>query len=98
MVATYKYRKRPAAKYMRYCSADLIECLFNIGGNYEYIAQISHSDLFTEVNAHFKIVGSIESRNLAHALWPKACTRAVGSSSIKRYAENTDIVFVYFMN
>src|SRR5258708_9774366 len=98
MSTANKHRKCPATEYMRHCSTDLIECFFDIGRKYKYVAQICHRDLFTKVNAQFKIVGPVEGRNLPHSLRPKSRTRAIGCASVKRDTENADIEFIAFMN
>jgi hypothetical protein len=69
---------------VRHRAGDLVEGLFDIGGNREDVADIAQRHLLAQIDAHLVIVGRVERGDLAHALRSETCARPVGGAAIKR--------------
>jgi hypothetical protein len=65
---------------MGHTLGDLIEGLFVVGGNGEYVAHIAEGDAFAQVNPHLEVVGGVEGGNAANALGTEAGAGAVGGA------------------
>jgi hypothetical protein len=70
MVAADHHRQRAARKTRGHRAADLVEALFEIGGNGEHVARVAQRHLFAQIDGHLVIVGRVKRADLAHACGP----------------------------
>ena len=78
---------------MRNPARDLVEALFQIGGNGEDVARVAQRHLLAQIDADLVVIRRVERRDAADALRPEAGAGAIGGAAVERDADHRCIVF-----
>ena len=73
-------------------AADLVEALFQIGGDGEHVAGVAQRHLLAQVDAELVVVGRIERGDAPDALRPEPRAGAIGGAEVERNAEHRGVV------
>ena len=95
MVAADHDREAAGGGHMADRASDLVEGLFDIGGDGEHVARIAQRHLFAQIDGHFVVVRVIKRRDLAHTLRPEPGAGTIGGAAIERDAQNGCIIVLH---
>src|SRR5262249_12113640 len=92
MIAAQHQRQRAGGEYMADPARDLVEALFEIGRNGEYVAGVAQCHLLAQVDAELVVVRRVERGDAADALRPEARAGPIGGAGIEWNADHGSIV------
>src|SRR5581483_12464972 len=93
MVSAQYHREGSGSINMPDRLGNLVEGLFDIARDGEYVTEVANSDRLAQVDAELEAVRSVERGDLADALRAEAGSRAVGGAAVEGCAEHRDVVF-----
>src|SRR5215212_2134365 len=71
---------------------DLIEGLFDVGGDHRDVTDVDHVERFPDIDAHLEVVAAVERGDRPDGPRPEARSRTIGRAAVKRSADDGDVL------
>ena len=92
MIAAEHDGERARREDVADATGDLVEALFEVGGDGEDVAGVAERHLFAKVDAELVVIGRVEGRDAADTLRPEAGSGPIGGAGIEGDAEDRRVI------